>query len=419
MAFTISEGQVASSASGHAIPRSGHLQITDNDFPTYAALWKRQPQIRTVVGFLSRNIAQMGIHVFKRVSDLDRERAADHPLSKLLARPNPYTTTFRLIEALVADIAIYDCAFWLKVRATEDANPALLRLDPAQVTLEGKNPFKVDSFRYGRRRFQPEDIVHFHGYSAIDNRTGTSPLESLRQILAEDFQASLFRSQLWRNGARLSGYIERPQGAPEWSRAGKEAFRAGWQAQYTGDGARPGGTPILEDGMKYVPAGTSPRDAQYIEARKLTREEVTSAYHIPLTLVGLLDSATYTNISEQHKIMYSDTLGPWLNMIQQEIALQLTPDFDTTGQIYAEFNLAEKLRGSFQEQAAQLQTAVGAPYMTRNEARARLNLPQIDDGAELITPLNVLVGGQASPRDSAPDPTERNDTPVPLRAVES
>ena len=58
------------------------------------------------------------------------------------------------------------------------------------------------------------------------------------------------------------------------------------------------------------------------------------------------------------------------------------------------------MKGSFEEQATSLQTAVGGPWLTRNEARARQNLPQIEGGDELITPLNVLIGGQASPTDS-------------------
>ena len=41
--------------------------------------------------------------------------------------------------------------------------------------------------------------------------------------------------------------------------------------------------------------------------------------------------------------------------------------------------------------------------MTADEARARFNMPSLGgDAAQLVTPLNVLVGGQASPRDSAP-----------------
>ena len=47
-------------------------------------------------------------------------------------------------------------------------------------------------------------------------------------------------------------------------------------------------------------------------------------------------------------------------------------------------------------------TSTGAPWLTRNEARARANLPAIDGADELVVPLNVLTGGMASPRDTAP-----------------
>jgi hypothetical protein len=71
-----------------------------------------------------------------------------------------------------------------------------------------------------------------------------------------------------------------------------------------------------------------------------------------------------------------------------------------------EFNLAEKLRGAFEEQAVQLQTSVGGPYMTRDEARARLNLPHLEGANDLIVPMKVTQGGQASPTDSAPPPKQ-------------
>lgn len=154
--------------------------------------------------------------------------------------------------------------------------------------------------------------------------------------------------------------------------------------------------------MDWVSAGITPEQAEYMAARKLTREEVAAAFHVPLPMVGILEHATFSNIKEQHQQLYQDCLGPWLTMIQEELALQLVPDFDDSGRLYIEFNMAEKLKGSFEEQATQLQTAVGGPWLTRNEARARQNLPAIDGGDDLITPLNVITGGQASPTDSAP-----------------
>ena len=79
--------------------------------------------------------------------------------------------------------------------------------------------------------------------------------------------------------------------------------------------------------------------------------------------------------------------------------------------MYVEFNMAEKMRGSFEEQAAAASTATGRPWMTVNEQRARFNLPQLPGGDELITPLNVTEGGLASPRDTAPGPEDAEAVP--------
>lgn len=406
MAFVVSAGRLGAVDRPAVHPvRAVHLsaQVVHD----YATIWRTQPQVRTVVSFLARNIAQLGLHTYRRISDVDRERVTEHPLARLLSRPSPYATRYRAVDALVSDLGIFDNAYWLKV-ATGEAQPAVLRLDPDRVTPVGDNAFYADGYEFqgnrSRRVFPADQVVHFRGYNPTDPRSGSSPIETLRSILAEEWQANLYREQLWRNGARVSGYLRRPTDAPPWSREARDRFRLQWHNQYTGDGPQTGGTPVLEDGMEFNAASVTPEQAQYLEARKLTREEVAAAYHVPPPLVGILENATYSNIREQHKHLYQDCLGPWLAMIAEEIELQLVPDFDDTAGLYVEFNLAEKLRGSFEDQASQLQTAIGAPYMTRNEGRGKLNLPQIDGGDDLVTPLNVLIGGQASPTDAASPP---------------
>jgi hypothetical protein len=122
-------------------------------------------------------------------------------------------------------------------------------------------------------------------------------------------------------------------------------------------------------------------------------------------MVGILDHATFSNVKEQHKQLYQDTLGPWLEWIQQELEKQLLPEAgDPTG-LYIEFNLADKLKGSFEEQAASLQALIGRPVMTANEGRARLNLPRMDDPTcdQLAAPLNMSTPPHlpAAPNDGA------------------
>lgn len=409
MVYVISEGQLA--ALDRATPSAqARIDLGSGQATTYAELWRTQPHVRTVIDFLARNIAQIGLHVFERVDDVDRRRLTDHPLAALIRKPNQATTRYRLLDSLVHDLGIYDVACWAKMSGP--SAPSLLRLPPSKIEPVGDSWLWAEGIRFkgtkGRRDLKREEVVLFHGYNPTDSRWGVSPMETLRRVLAEEWSATQYREQLWRNGARFPGYIKRPRAAGAWSPDARARFREDWRGLYTGDGPGAGGTPILEDDMEFVGGGITPEQAQYLESRKLSREEVAAAFHVPLPMVGILDHATFSNIAEQHKHLYQDTLGPWLEMIQQEIELQLVPDFDTTGRVYVEFNLAEKLKGSFEEQAAAMSAMVGAPVMTRNEGRGRLNLPRLEDGDSLVTPLNVLIGGQASPQDSVPEKARRS-----------
>ena len=53
---------------------SRSLRLYESYYRTYAQLYTQQPNVRVCVDFLARNIAQLGLHVFRRVSDTDRER---------------------------------------------------------------------------------------------------------------------------------------------------------------------------------------------------------------------------------------------------------------------------------------------------------------------------------------------------------
>lgn len=420
MSFVVSEGAVRglsrpSFTTSNRLPAPPTMMAME-----YDKIWRTQPAVRTVTAFLGRNIAQLGLHTFKRKGDTDRERLHDHPLALLMRRPTPWTTRYRFINALVLDFAIYDVAYLVKSK-TSEGTAGLIRLPPSMVEPKGNSWLTPDRFEFRgtkeRVSYDADRVVYFRGYSANED-VGVSPLESLRQILMEDWAGTRMREQVMRNGARVSGYIKRPpqgaSGVKDWSQTARDRFRQQWQQQYVGEGAQAGGTPILEDGMEFVAASQTAKDLQYIEGRKLTREEVAAAYFIPPPMVGILDKASFSNITEQHKMLYQDTLGPWLTMIQEEIELQLIPDFESKAHdFYVEFNLREKLTGSFIERQDAISKAVGGPTMTINEARALDNRPPIEGGDVLIRPLNVTQNGDDEPiqaETETPDDDEITDT---------
>lgn len=374
---------------------------------TYARIYERQPAVRTVVGFLARNAADIGIHAFSMSEDgLDRTRQRDTPLARLIRRPNPRLTQYDWVFGIVADLCIFD--FHLSVKVKLSDGMALFPVPAEMVEPVGDSWVWPDRFRIGGRsgiELDAADVFYVHGYNPTSRHTGVSPMEALRQVLSADLAAEEYREKFWAHGAQIAGVLKRPATAPQWSSGARDRFLDMWRARYSGLGSEVGGTPLLEDGMEYdAEAGATAKDSEYTAARKLTREEVAAVYFTSPTMVGILDNANYSNVKEFHKGLYQDTLGPTFTQLQQAMWLQLVPELGNQDLDYLEFNIMAKLAGTFEEQATIFSTAVGGPWMTRDEARARVNLPQLDGQGtdQLIVPMNVTEGGQASPRDSAP-----------------
>jgi len=422
MPIVQSFGALQSSSSRAASPPTYYPTVGTASYATYANIYANQPAVRTVVDFLARNIAQLGLHVFRRISDTDRERLSGHELADWIEHPNPATTRYRLIESLMIDLGIYYCGYWLKVRLRDRIG--LVRIPPDEIEVKGG--LLPDVYLWTRPEgaqiaLDPRDLVAFHGHGPFNPLESLSPLETLRKTLLEAAVALDYRAAYWNNAARFEGVIERPLQAPKWNPEQKQTWREQWNQRFS---RSPGQIAVLEDGMTFKPTAWSASDSEYIPQRKLTREEVAAAYHVPLPMVGILEHATFSNIREQHKNLYQDCLGPWCEFLQEEIELQLLTECDDQTKVYAEFNIADKLKGSFEEQGASLNRLCGRPIMTGNEGRARLNLPAIKNDESMDEVVLTLaagtpsqagdVGGGGDAENDEPDapPIEKRMTPA-------
>ncbi len=375
-------------------------------------VYRTQPSVRTVIDFLARNIAQVALHGFGTGDNGDRDRLPSiDALPMLLKSPSPTATAFTFMKTLVTDVCLWDR--YAAAITDNDGVLDLVRLPP--------DLWKFD--RDGLRR--PTGVVVTNGdgedrviklsellwLDGYPSGCKVSPMEGLCDLLAEERESSKYRRELLEGGGRFPGWLTRPSTAPPWTTpktsggtSGRDRFREGWQ-KFASGGLKVGTTPILEDDMSYHEAvnGITPETAQQLETRKFSKAEVAAYFHLPPVFVGLVDGSNYSNVTAYREILYSDVLGTWFQEIQQAYNARLLRNplvaADPMSE-FVEFNVAEKLRMSFDQQAKVFQTATGGPFMTRNEARKRLNLPSIDGADELVVPLNVLTGAQASPTDS-------------------
>ena len=387
----------------------------------YLAMYRNHMNVRICVDFLARNIAHLGLHVYTRKEDNDRERLRDHRAVQILKQPLPAkfkVTQFQLVESAVADMLISGNGYLLKHRNGEGEIIALQRVPYMLMSVKGELVPTKYKIGYIEKEYKPEDIIHFRFYNPENSTIGVSPLEGLREVLAEEWEKSKYSSGFWRNAARISGVIERPLEAKEMSEAAARNFRQQWQEMYAGED-NSGKTALLEEGMVFKPMSFSPKETEYIESRKLNREECARAYHIPPPMVGILDRSTFSNITELHKSLYMDVLSPMCARLEDDWDLQYLSEFKDLKGAYTEFNIDEKLQSDFSMQLESLRQSVGVPYMTPNEGRAILNLPRLKNplADTLVTPLNMATPEMVMRQQQNKDETPKIETKASAESI--
>lgn len=364
-----------------------------------AQIYRTQPHVQALVKFRARNVAQLGLKAYER-TDYGRERLTDSRLVELLKTPAPGVTLYSLIAGLVSDYDVYGRAFLMLVPAPgRAAGWELRRIAPAWVTgARGGDVWEPEEWRLslpnGEKTTVPARfMLVFQDYTP-DGRV-VSPLDGLKAVIEEQLDALQFRREVWARGGRVGSYIVRPSDAPEWSDAARERFIEDWR-QFQAGGGKAGSTPLFQDGMRLERVGFSAREEEWAAAAQLSLETVCLAYHVHPAMLGVGGSSG--NVSELKNLFYTETLAPLLKMIEGVFNSRLVPLVEPSRpSAYVEFNLDAKLAGSFLERTQVLATATGAPVLTTNEAREKLNYPNLEGGDELVVPLNVLKGGQSSP----------------------
>ena len=396
-----------------------NVTLTDGDASTQVLnmkakeLYQTQDNLQAVVNFLANSIAQLPLKVYVREGESERKRDRNSIASKLLWRPNADQTSFEFFRALMVEYFVCGSVYVWLLPDAESESGYQLRIVPTEWIIRGEsNAYSTDTLlictRNGGTGFEipKKEFIQFRTYSVGSPAGYLSPISALRQTLSEQVEAGRFRRQLWKSSGRLNAQIVRPKDVAPWTDEQKKKFATAFREAWSSGGSKAGSIPILEDGMEIKPFATSFREQQYAESVVLTREAVAAAYGVNPSLIWHSNTQTYASSRDNARALYAECLGPVIQMLQQRINAFLLPKVGADPRTYVEFDLTEKLKGSFEERAQIYQSACGGPYMTRDEIRAEMNLAPLPDGQgeDVIVPLNVLVGGQASPQDSTPDP---------------
>ncbi len=382
-----------------------------NGWPSaYSAIYRTHLWPKVVIEKRATALARLPLPVYRR-DDQNRSRENEHPLAKLLRNPNPGLSPFDLWEWTSSIYDIHGEAVWYKRR--DRSAPAGMWIFPLHPTAmhydEAADSWTFDNGKTVLRDIPRTDLVIFKTFNPDSLTRGMSPLEPLRATLENEWNARTATSAFWKRGARPGTYLMHPKNLSEQAQA-----RLKKQVDEVMSGAQnTGSTMLLEEGMEPKPMTLSAEEAQYIETRKLNREEVCAAYDMPPPAVHILDRATFSNITEQFRSVYRDTMAPICADFEGTIETDLRAVDFPRDDVYAEFLMDEVLRGDFETRQDALSKAA---HMTIAEKRKIENLPFIEGTDRIFLNAGIL------PLDAIDAAAQANlqateEDPVPLQLV--
>jgi len=255
---------------------------------------------------------------------------ADHPLARLLARPNPEQTGIELLENFFGHLHVSGNAY-LEAASIDGAGPSelyVLRPDRMSV-IPGADGWPVGwEHRVGAhvRRFERDPIsgdapiLHLKLFHPSDDWYGLSPMEAAAFAIDIHNAGGAWNKALIDNAARPSGALVF-NGAGGAERLSEEQFRRLKQElEDLHVGAANAGRPILlEGGLDWRPMSLSPADMDFIDARHAAARDIALAFGVPPMLLGIPGDNTYSNYREANLAFWRHTALPLAQKAAQAI----------------------------------------------------------------------------------------------------
>ncbi|MGH2807538.1 MAG: phage portal protein, partial [Actinomycetota bacterium] len=347
-----------------------------NSAASFDHIYKSSAAVRTVIDWLARQVARYEPLVSVRNSGLI---GPNDPGVELLRRPAPRLSWNELVREWTSSLALTGDSFTVLIRDDAGRVGSLVPIPRRIVSAAGIDPDEwVLNLPSGEKRIARADMLHIRLWNPGDGPFGTSPLESLRHLLAEDEAASRDRQRFWRNSARPYGWVERGLEAPEWSDVGRTRFKEDFKAAHSGENEFE--TLIIEDGMKWHDGSRiTPADAAFIEGREQVLRAVAAAYGIPHQLVNTASE----NLGAAARLVEA-TLAPYVELIDGALNAQLDELWGSqavNGRIRIELVQPGSLTD--REVVSTLSEAVKAGWLAPDEARSVVDLPTIPGGDRL------------------------------------
>lgn len=221
----------------------------------------------------------------------------------------------------------------------------------------------------------------------LDGATGVSAIRYGANIFGSALAANEAAANTFSNGLLPTMAFQFPHVVPEDQR---ETFKK-YVREVSGS-MRAGDPVALEAGMTATQIGISPDDAQLLESRQFSIEEICRWFGVPPHMIGHTSNSTSwgTGLEQQTLGFLTYTLRPWLKRIEETVTVQLLPPAER-GRRKIAFDIDELLRTDSAARANYQSQMVNNGLRTRDELRVKDGLPPMGGNAATLTIQSAMM----------------------------
>ena len=370
------------------------------------------PVVEACISAYAQTISQLSLRLYRKNPDGGRTLITSQGDSKysniarLLHRPNTHQTRSDFILNLIYSLMLDGNAYYYADGDPERPN-SLWLLNSRETQAHRANTGDVFYTTGGTfsnwaevpaSAIIPERFIgHMRLHTPQDPLIGVTPINAAIQSIAANQALTSHQATFFSNMTRPSGFLSTDL---DINAEQMQQMRTAWENQ--AKDLNSGGLPILASGMKYNPMSITSQDAQLVEAWKMSVEDISRVFRVPLPLINSMENSTLNNSETLMNFWLSSGLGFMLRHTEEKLEMF----FDLDERYEIEFDTDRLLRADLQGRMEALGTAVTKGIYSPNEARKKEGLPEVEGGDM------PRVQAQMIPLDAVADTTIPTATPT-------
>jgi HK97 family phage portal protein len=335
------------------------------------------------VNIRAKAVSAARFRLYKKVGVDEFLEVEDHPLYQILGRPNPWNTKSEFLYQSVTHLDLTGDVFWYVARngLKVPAEMWVLPVENVKIIPSESDFISRYEMKRGNKTipFSTEEIVHVKYPAPNDPYYGLGPLSAAQYASSIDNYQNRFQNGFYRNSAIPALSLQTDKTLTPASMA---ALREQWHSQYGGDNQ--GKTAVLDNGLKAVPIGVSPKDLDWLSTNRATRDQILGIFGVPATMLGLTEDSNRASALVTTGSFAINVVEPILKLMDEKLTIDLAQKFDP--------NLIVKHDSTVPKdeeiQASTMEKRLNVGLTTRNEERKLLGYKPIEGGDTLLVPMN-------------------------------